>query len=191
MQQLHISFKDLPVCEGINSRQRRTSKECSDLGGQREHRHHHPPRLSCLPRRCLWWTQCCQPWWTFISLANNFGSDNWPSFVSPQVMWKATIFSGRRLTTSVRPQSTCSPSSSLTSSPPSSLAWWPSSSAGSTWSRCFVCRSFTWGAAHLFQVWLHVIKEFGLVFAIHQTYLLDYQFCIVESKWRSYLVFSS
>ena len=34
----------------------------------------------------------------------------------------------------------------------------------------------------IFQVWLHVIKEFGLVFAIHQTYLLDYQFCIVESK---------
>ena len=36
---------------------------------------------------------------------------------------------------------------------------------------------------HLIQVWLHVIKEFGLVFAIHQTYLLDYQFCIVESKF--------
>ena len=34
---------------------------------------------------------------------------------------------------------------------------------------------------NLLQVWLHVIKEFGLVFAIHQTYLLDYQFCIVES----------
>jgi len=33
---------------------------------------------------------------------------------------------------------------------------------------------------NLIQVWLHVIKEFGLVFAIHQTYLLDYQFCIVE-----------
>ena len=36
----------------------------------------------------------------------------------------------------------------------------------------------------LLQVWLHVIKEFGLVFAIHQTYLLDYQFCIVESMPR-------
>ena len=35
---------------------------------------------------------------------------------------------------------------------------------------------------HIFQVWLHVTKEFGLVFAIHQTYLLDYQFCIVESR---------
>merc|ERR1711971_1445766 len=38
----------------------------------------------------------------------------------------------------------------------------------------FICR------INLIQVWLHVIKEFGLVFAIHQTYLLDYQFCIVE-----------
>jgi hypothetical protein len=33
---------------------------------------------------------------------------------------------------------------------------------------------------NMFQVYLFVMKQFGLVFAIHQTYLLDYQFCIVE-----------
>lgn len=44
---------------------------------------------------------------------------------------------------------------------------------------------------HLIQVWLHVIKEFGLVFAIHQTYLLDYQFCIVESKFFLFVLLKS
>ena len=36
------------------------------------------------------------------------------------------------------------------------------------------------------QVWLYVVKEFGLVFAVHQTFLLDHQFCMVESKLLSY-----
>ena len=36
------------------------------------------------------------------------------------------------------------------------------------------------------QVWLYVVKEFGLVFAVHQTFLLDHQFCMVESKHSTF-----
>ena len=40
----------------------------------------------------------------------------------------------------------------------------------------FMCR------INLLQILLHSLKEFGFIFAVHQAYLLDYQFCIVESK---------
>ena len=33
------------------------------------------------------------------------------------------------------------------------------------------------------QVWVHVLKEFGMVLAIHQAYMLDTAFCQVESKF--------
>ena len=31
----------------------------------------------------------------------------------------------------------------------------------------------------MYQVYLHLMKEYGLVFAIHQAYLLEYLFCTI------------
>ena len=43
-------------------------------------------------------------------------------------------------------------------------------------------KTWKWERNLSFSGSLYVVKEFGLVFAVHQTFLLDHQFCMVESK---------
>ena len=47
-------------------------------------------------------------------------------------------------------------------------------------------KTWKWERNLSFSGSLYVVKEFGLVFAVHQTFLLDHQFCMVESKLLSY-----
>ena len=59
--------------------------------------------------------------------------------------------------------------------------WLPCSSTAAATSTCsrWTFNYYPDGSWKVFQVYLHLMKEHGLVFGIHQAYLLEYLFCTI------------